>query len=608
MWKKFSKLMIALAITVPMSVTVVAAQSGQDADIWSYSQDLQMRIQSGRATGQLSSGDYNSLNNLWNQIEMIRRQYSNKRISDPVRNTMMASLTNLDRQLTDKLHDYDLSHYQNWDPNKRSWRQNWWTGNTGGGGGFNDEIDSYQRNLKQRLDRGRQTGQLSGSEYNRLMASYNYINSTQLQYRAAGFSSWERNAMMSQLTQLDREITKQMNDEDQSRYRYWNSSNKSWNQNWWKPGFNFNGGNVANIGGNSGIGGGGNFNEEIDAYQNDLRQRLDRGRSSGQLSPAEFNRLMATFTNIDQAQREYRRGGFDSSERNRLMSSLTQLDRDITTELRDNNNSRYQHWDSNRNTWNQSWWKNNLGNSNSGNPGSPWQSGNNTNNNNGWQNNNNNNGWQNNNNGQSAAFNNEVNEEQKRVRELMIKGQRNGRLTAQEAAEINRQFEEVDRLQTEYRGRGYSRAERDSVMQKLKELDNSLTTKMRNDNTNFNAAQQRSDDRREANDDRKGPEWNQRRGNYPPTTQTNPTPPVVTTPPATTPSTPPVNNRGGWGEGRDRGDRNERGNRNTGVVPPTTTAPATPTTPPATTGTPQGQGDQDNERGGRRRRNRDNNQ
>lgn len=502
MWKKVSNFMFALALTVPMSVTVVHAQNSQDADIWSYSQDLAMRIQTGRQTGQLKDAEYNSLNTLYNQIESIRRQYSNKKMGDAERNAMMASMTNLDKQLTDYLHDDQLSHYKNWDPAKRSWTQNWWTGNNS----YNDELDAYQRSLKDRMDRGRASGQLTGPEFNRLNSIFSSIDAAQRQYGSAGVSNWERNALMTQLTQLDRDITKQLRDNDQSRFGYWNANNNSWSQNWWKPGFN------SNSVGSSVNTGNANFNHEIDSYQRDLKDRIDRGRSSGALTPAEFNRLIGAYGEIDRTQQQFRTGGFNLTERNSLMSSLTQLDRDITLQLKDNDRSHYSQWDPKKNTWNQSWWNNN---------------------NNNWNNNNNNN-WNSNNGGpnsaQSQAFNTEVNEEQQRVKELLVRGQRNGKLTAQEVADLNRQFTEIDQLQAQYRRRGFSRTERDQIMQKLQVLKASLTTNLRDQDRNTNWRQDNIDARNE----RKGNRWNDNRDRSNSTvTNPNTTPAVPVPPPST---------------------------------------------------------------------------
>jgi hypothetical protein len=449
----------------------------------------------------------------------------------------------------------------------------------------------------------------------RLNSSYNNIDAAQRQYRLAGISDWERNSIMTMLTQLDRDITTQMNDQDQSRYKYWNAGNKSWSQNWWKPGWNHNSGNNVSVNTDSS-----DFNQEIDSYQRDLKNRIDRGRSSGALTPSELNRLMSAYAEIDRTQQQYRMGGFNHTERNSLMTSLTQLDRDITSQLRDDNNSHYRQWDPNKNTWNQSWWKNNVGNNNSNvNTGDTYGYGHRS--------------------AQSEAFNTEVNDEQKRVKELLIRGQRNGHLTAAEAADLNRQYDEIDRLQAQYRGRGFSKTERDSVMQKLQALNTSLTTNMRDSERNANWQK----DNRDARIERKDNRWDNNRdrnnstvSNPPAVVPTTPnnnnnnnngrgwgnrdrddrnqnnstvvTPPATSTPPANTNNNSNNNDNRGWGGNRNR-------NQNTGIVPPTEVKPTTPVTPttPTTPTTPstgsnqQDQGDQDRGRGGRRRRGNDQN-
>jgi hypothetical protein len=163
MRNKVARTLLALAATIPLTVLAVSAQSNNDEDIAFYAQELNQRIEAGRNS--ISSDNYNNLRNLYNQIDMIRRQYGNRRMGDAERNNMMASLMNLDRELTKNLHDDQNARWQNWDPNTRSWRNNWWrNANVANPGfNFNDEIDSYQRDLKNRIDRGRQTGRLSSS-------------------------------------------------------------------------------------------------------------------------------------------------------------------------------------------------------------------------------------------------------------------------------------------------------------------------------------------------------------------------------------------------------------------------------------------------------------
>lgn len=230
MWTK----LLALAVTIPMTITIASAQASQDADIAAYSQDLALRIARGRQTGQLTPANYNSVQALYNNVEMIRRGLGNKPMNPVVRMNMMNSLTNLDKQLTGFLHDDVNSRYQMWDPTRRSWRNNWWQADTSGANNFNSEIDAYQSSLKQRIDSGRQSGRITRNELNQLTTSYDNVDKAQQQYRIGGFSSWERNSLMSMLTQLDKDITAQMHDDENSHYRNWNSNSRGWNNSWWK--------------------------------------------------------------------------------------------------------------------------------------------------------------------------------------------------------------------------------------------------------------------------------------------------------------------------------------------------------------------------------------
>lgn len=230
MWNK----LIALALTLPMTIAIAHAQAAQDADITAYSQDIAMRISRGQQMGQLTPENYNSIQSLYNNVENIRRSLGNKPMNAMVRTNVMNSLTNIDKQLTTYLHDDVNSRWQMWDPNRRSWRNQWWRGNQSGGNSYNGEIEAYQNSLKQRIDQGRNDGKITRSELNQLMLSYNDIDRMQQQYRAGGFSSWERNSLMAQLTKLDREITSQVHDNENSHYQNWNSQGNSWSNKWWQ--------------------------------------------------------------------------------------------------------------------------------------------------------------------------------------------------------------------------------------------------------------------------------------------------------------------------------------------------------------------------------------
>ncbi|MBX9948488.1 MAG: hypothetical protein K2Y39_04960 [Candidatus Obscuribacterales bacterium] len=230
MWKK----LIALAVTIPATITIASAQAAVDADIAAYSQDLARRIALGRQTGQLTQANYNSVQSLYNNVEMIRRGLGNRPMNPMVRQNMMTSLTNLDKQLTGYLKDDVNARYQMWDPSRRSWRKNWWQADNSGANSFNQEIDAYQNSLRERIDRGRASGRITRSELSQLSSAYDNIDRAQQQYRIGGFSSYERNSLMSMLTQLDRDITTQMHDDENSHYRNWNSNGNSWKDSWWK--------------------------------------------------------------------------------------------------------------------------------------------------------------------------------------------------------------------------------------------------------------------------------------------------------------------------------------------------------------------------------------
>jgi hypothetical protein len=557
MRKNVARTLLALAATIPLTFFAagsVGAQSNYDEDIAVYSQELNARIEQGRNS--ITPANYTNLRDLWNKIDMIRRQYANKRMGDAERNNMMASLTNLDRQLTENLHDDQNARWQNWDPNKRSWRQNWWQNKLNGNVNvdqysFNDEIDSYQRDLKTRLDRGRSTGRLSPGEYNKLWAQWGQIDRSQVEYRRGGFNMTERNSLMGMLTQLDRELTAELRDDNDSRYRYWDPNKNTWNQNWWKPGWTAT--HTPSYPGNTGWNPNGgtpadqNFNEEIDSYQRDLKTRIDRARNSGRLTPNELASLNAKYSEIDRTQQDYRRGGFNGTERNSLMTMLTQLDRDITAQARDDENSRARYWDPNKNTWNQNWWK----------PG--------------WTATNNPNANPNDNMRNSMQFSEEVNQFQTRLRQEINRGERSGQLTTAEAADLNRQYETIEQLQQQTRQRGFTRGERDNLINQLKSLETKINAATRNTISQESAAdrrrdikEDRRDDRNDRRDDRRG--WSNNNNNGA-AVNTPVTPPVVTpaTPPATTPATTTTNSdanddRDGRGRGRGRGGRGRDNN------------------------------------------------
>ncbi|MBS1993954.1 MAG: hypothetical protein JSS83_25760 [Cyanobacteria bacterium SZAS LIN-3] len=458
-WSKF----LALAVTLPLSITVALAQSGsRDADIWSYSQDLEMRIERGHQTGTLNDTQYNSLKGLWNNIENLRRPYDNRTMEGQVRVNMMNSLTNLDKMLTDNLHDNENSHYQQWDSGSRTWHHNWWSKENNLDTSFDTEIDAYQRNIKDRIDRGRATGRISPSELQRLNDAYNTIDRTQQQYRLAGYSTYERNSINSMMAQLDRDVTAALKDDDNSHYRNWNDSSKTWSHNWWQgqnANNNYNNNTQINVVANQ------NFNAEIDAYQRNLKQRMDDGRISGKLTPVEYNQLSGLFRTLDTSQSTYGSNGFSMAERNAMMNRLTTFDRELTSKLNDNNQAHFGDWNPTTNTWNRDWWKSGPSASNLA---------------------------------ASNAIGAEVNTAKLALRSDIDANARTGKLSPRDVSDLNDQYNKIERQQQAFIDGGYNNTERDRMMQAMANLRDSLNAKL-NANT------------RQTYDGRRGKGWG--RGN-----------------------------------------------------------------------------------------------
>ncbi len=122
MWKK----LIAVALTVPATMTIAFAQAPGDYDIQAYSQDLNMRLVQGQQLAIISPDNYNSLLNSYNQVEAIRRAFGNRPMNPVERTNVMNSLLNIDKYLTDYLHDDENARYNLWNTSTNTWRNNWW--------------------------------------------------------------------------------------------------------------------------------------------------------------------------------------------------------------------------------------------------------------------------------------------------------------------------------------------------------------------------------------------------------------------------------------------------------------------------------------------------
>lgn len=445
--KKVAKVVALLAVTIPL--TVLSARADFNDDFDSYSQNLQARIYGGRASGKLDNSEYNRLMSLWNQVEGVHSRFHGRNPSPQERNSLMASLTQLDRDLTNNLHDNQFSRFQYWDSSRSDWKSDWQSRMRNllpmgsNSGNYNVEIDAYQRNLSDRINQGKASGLLSGREYNRLNDQLRQIDQAQRDYRSNGYNYWERNNLMSLLTNLDRDIVAQLRDNNMSRYQYWNQDTFSWNQPWWQSGWQ-GGGAVIPIADQ------GAYDDQIDAYEWNLRDRLQRGFASGRITQSELNRIQAQLDDFNRQQWQYRyRGSLNLGDRNRLMNTLVSIDRNLSRQLNDNE-SRFQYWNASNNSWSRNWWGNLSGNVASNN------------------------------------YDEEIEAYRENIRNRLSRGRSSGRLTPTEYNRLNTSYQSFENLFNRYRSRGINPWERSALMNMLSSLDRDVVAQLRdNDQSHY---------------------------------------------------------------------------------------------------------------------------
>lgn len=120
------KKLIALALTLPATITIALAQAPSDYDIQAYSQDLYARLMQGQQLAYIDPSNYQSLMANYNQVEMIRRAFGSRPMNPMERTNVMNSLMNIDRYLTEYIHDDENARYNLWNPATNSWQNNWW--------------------------------------------------------------------------------------------------------------------------------------------------------------------------------------------------------------------------------------------------------------------------------------------------------------------------------------------------------------------------------------------------------------------------------------------------------------------------------------------------
>jgi hypothetical protein len=352
-WIKFAERFFTLAATIPLTVMIANAQFSVD-DLGSYSQNLQARLYQGQATGQLSSSEFNNLQALYNNVETVRRSFGNRQPKGAERIAMMNSLTNLDRQITDHLHDNEQSRYQYWDANRNDWRADsreqirTLLPVSSHDVAYNNEIEPYIASLHSRLESGRHSGRLTPSEYSNLSTRLDQIESLDHNYQS-NWNFWRRNSIMNMLTKLDQDIVVQLHDDDMARYKYWDTKSNKWNHQWWQNGWKnplaMNAAVVnpvvvnpiAGTAPNQNYWNNGNreLSADIDSFQQRLRDKLQQGEQSGRLTRNELSDLNNQYDQIDSVRRAYRHGGMNQSEHDTLTQMLTRLDSQINAQMRD---------------------------------------------------------------------------------------------------------------------------------------------------------------------------------------------------------------------------------------------------------------------------------
>ncbi len=145
-FSKITSILVGLSLALSVGASV-QAQFGSSDDLVSYQRLLQMRIERGKSSGQLTGQEYKRLQGMLQNIQNFNGQFQRGRYSQSGHQQVLALMTQLDQDIWNDLHDDDMSHWRNWDDKKKSWKStnywnkdwnnsgwNWNKGNTLGGG------------------------------------------------------------------------------------------------------------------------------------------------------------------------------------------------------------------------------------------------------------------------------------------------------------------------------------------------------------------------------------------------------------------------------------------------------------------------------------------
>ncbi|HEX2561050.1 hypothetical protein [Phenylobacterium sp.] len=159
-------------------------------------------------------------------------------------------------------------------------------------------VNQRQAQLDQRIDAGVRSGQLTEAEAARLRDEFQDIAQLEQRYRYGGLNAAERAELDRRFDQLSASIRDERRDRQAER-----PGSDGW--------------------------------QNINERQVQLDQRIDAGVRSGQLTEAEAARLQAEFQDLSRLERRYRADGLTPTERADLDRQFDQLSARIRDERRD---------------------------------------------------------------------------------------------------------------------------------------------------------------------------------------------------------------------------------------------------------------------------------
>lgn len=176
-------------------------------------------------------------------------------------------------------------------------------------------IDTMQSTISGRIEEGITSGRLDWSQAREFRNELNRIASDETRFLANGFLSYrESRALIDDLNALDARVNTSLTASRgyRGRHRGWDRHHRGWDNRY-------------------------GTNVSVDSRQSLLRQRIDRGVSSGRLTRREADRLYADEQRIVDLEAQLRASGnrLTFSENRRLLTQLDDFSRKINQELND---------------------------------------------------------------------------------------------------------------------------------------------------------------------------------------------------------------------------------------------------------------------------------